>query len=380
MGGFGVIPKWKLRRELDRTAQQLKAVAGLIWEPFIQRHHDRNRARRIEISPGERSLTNRVLIYLLFQSDRILDSTIETCRLMEEQGYSTVIVSNAPLTPESRSRLAKVSWRVMQRPNYGYDFGGYRDGILHLMENGIRPDWLMLLNDSVWFPLRRNDCLVERLEQSGLDVSGTIVHRRFRKTLLRSRATRVIESYLFLFNAKALNSQAFRDFWLNYRVSSIKYNAVHRGERQVAEVMLKAGFRADGLFDREGFLEFCNYQDAPYLEKVLRYSNYTTPIFRSSSQSLLARFDGTEAWRQDALSHLRTVSNKHSFFASFPFVAAGGLGVPLIKRSNGALQKLARQSVLHAIAANDIPPFRESVMAEMLALNGQPDSRGNERP
>lgn len=298
---------------------------------------------------------------------------------MEEQGYSTLIVSNAPLTSESRSRLAKVAWRVMQRPNYGYDFGGYRDGILHLMENGIRPDWLMLLNDSVWFPLRSNDSLVDRLEQSGLDVSGTIVHRSFRKTLLRRRATRVIESYLFLFNAKALNSQAFWDFWKKYRVSSIKYNAVHRGERKVAEVMLKAGLSADGLFDREGFLDFCNSQDATYLEKVLRYSNYTSPVFESSSQTLLARFDGTEAWRQDALSHLRTVTNKHSFFASFPFVAAGGLRVPLIKRSNGALQKLARKSVLRAIAAQDVLPFRESVMTEMLTLDGQTSTEGNEQ-
>lgn len=372
-----MIPKWKLRRELDRTAQQIKAVAGLVWEPFVQRHHDRNRAWRIEIIPGQKALTNRVLIYLLFQSDRILDSTIETCRLLEKQGYSTLIVSNAPLMPESRSRLEKVSWRVIQRPNYGYDFGGYRDGILHLMENGIRPDWLMLLNDSVWFPLRCDECLVDRLEKSGLDVSGTIVHRRFRTTMLRRRAARVIESYLLLFNAKALNSQAFRGFWLNYRVSSIKYNAVHRGERQVAEVMLKAGLRADGLFDRDGFVEFCDGKDAQYLEKVLRYSDYTTPIFKSACQTLLARFDETEAWRQDALAHLRTVSNKHSFFASFPFVAADGLGVPLMKRSNGALQELARRSVLRAIAANDLPPFRESVMAEMVTLNGQPDSEGN---
>jgi hypothetical protein len=375
-----VIPGWKLRRELDRTAQQLKAVAGLVWEPFVQRYHDRNRARRLSISPGEQALANRVLVYLLFQPDRILDSTIETCRLMAERGYSTLIVSNAPLTPESRLRLAEVSWQVMQRPNYGYDFGGYRDGILHLMENGIRPDWLMILNDSVWFPLRRDDCLVDRLERSGLDVSGTIVHRSFRKTLLRRRATRVIESYLFLFNAKAMNSLAFRDFWLNYRVSSIKYNAVHRGERQVAEAMLKAGLRADGLFDRDGFLEFCNDQDAQYLEKVLRYSNYTTATFETSCQTLLAKFDATEAWRQDALAHLRTVSNKHSFFASFPFVSAEGLRVPLIKRSSGALQILARKSVLRAIAAKDIPPFRASVMSEMLTLDGLFENEGNKQP
>ncbi|MDO8884949.1 rhamnan synthesis F family protein [Pseudotabrizicola sp.] len=378
MGGSGVIPGWKIAREFDRFVQQIKAVGGLIWEPIIQRHHDRNRAGRLNITPGERPLTNRVLVYLLFQADRVLDSTIETCRLMEKEGYSTLIVSNAPLTSESRLRLSKVSWRVMQRPNYGYDFGGYRDGVLYLMEQGIRPDWLMVLNDSVWFPLRCNDTLVPRLEQSGLDVSGTIVHRSFRKTFLRRRQKRVIESYLFLFNKKAFDSQAFRDFWLKYRVSSIKYNAVHRGERQVAETMLNAGLSADGLFGRDGFLDFCTDQDCEYLKKTLRYANYTNEAFEASRQSLLARFDVTEAWRQDALAHIRTVSNKNSFFSSFPFVSAGGFDVPLIKRSNGALQVLARKSILRAVAANDIPRFRDTVMAEMLMQDGQTVHQGSE--
>ena len=367
MGGFGVIQRWKIARELDRTAQQLKAIAGLFWEPFVQWDYDRKRSTRLKITPGDRPLRDKVLIYLIFQPGNILNSTIETCELFEEQGYSTLIVSNTPLTAESLSRLGEVSWQVMERPNYGYDFGGYRDGILYLTNAGISPNWLMVMNDSIWCPLRVAGSLVRRLENSGLDVSGTVVHRNFHKTLMRRRTTRVIESYLFLFSAKAIQSQAFRSFWLNYRMSSIKYNAVHRGERQVAETMLAAGLTADGLFGREEFLTLIGRKEPEYLKKALQYSNSTTVAFEASRKTLLEGFSDTQEWRDLALAHVKTVTGKHSFLASFPFVAAGELKVPLIKRTSATLQVMARNSVVAAIRNGDLLPFRESVMSEMTA-------------
>lgn len=360
-----MIPRWKIARELDRTTQQLKAVAGLVWEPFVQRRHDRNRGTRLKITPGSRPLRDRVLIYLIYQPDRILESTIETCRLLEEQGYSTLVVSNSGLKPESLARLKDVSWQVMERPNYGYDFGGYRDGILYLMDKNLRPEWLLVMNDSVWYPVGQADTLVRRLEGSGLDVSGTIVHRSFRKTLLRRRATRVIESYLFLFNRKALESAAFRNFWVKYRLSSNKYNAVHRGERQVAEQMLAAGLSADGLFGRDEFITLIEKKDAAYLRLALLYSNSTTERFVQARDSLLAEFVSSDAWKVKAISHIRMVTAKHSFFASFPFVAAGEFGIPVVKRTSGAMQVMARRCLLSSIDRQDLPAFRGAVMSEM---------------
>lgn len=373
-----MIPRWKIARELDRTTQQLKAVAGLVWEPFVQRRHDRNRGTRLKITPGSRPLRDRVLIYLIYQPDRILESTIETCRLLEEQGYSTLVVSNSGLKPESLARLKDVSWQVMERPNYGYDFGGYRDGILYLMDKNLRPEWLLVMNDSVWYPVGQADTLVRRLEGSGLDVSGTIVHRSFRKTLLRRRATRVIESYLFLFNRKALESAAFRNFWVKYRLSSNKYNAVHRGERQVAEQMLAAGLSADGLFGRDEFLDALSAREDVFLRRTLQYGAYTDDDLSEECDALLAEPVGSADWRRRVLDHVARTTLKRNFHGAFVFASMELLDMPFIKkgtgtflkRSYGTLYTRMRARYVAAVAAKDLPAPRPEILAEIIARDG----------
>jgi hypothetical protein len=373
MGGFGVIPGWKIARELDRAAQQLRAIVGLVWEPFVQHAYDRNRASRLKVTTGSRPLAEKVLIYLLYQPDAILNSTIETCSLLENQGYSILIVSNAPLSTLSLDRLAAVSWQIIERPNYGYDFGGYRDGILHLMDQNIKPKWLMVMNDSVWYPLGQSDTLVRRLETSGLDVSGTIVHRNFRKTLLRRRATRVIESYLFLFNSKALGSKAFRDFWVNYRVSSNKYNAVHRGERKVAQRMLAGGLTADGLFSRDEFLTLIANQPDDFLRKTLVYAAYTDAELEEEGALILAEHSTSDSWRDRALAHIKRVTEKRNFHGAFVFGSSQLLDIPLLKkgtgtflkRSYGTLYTRMRKQFVAAVQAGELPMPREEVLAEI---------------
>jgi Rhamnan synthesis protein F len=172
-----MIPRWKLAREFDRAGQQLKALGGLVWEPFVQWRYDRNRPARLVVLSGTCELKDRIAVYLIFQPNGLRPSTLETCRLLEQSGYSVLAVSNAPLSDADSQTLAGHSWRVIQRPNYGYDFGGYRDGILHLLEAGITPRRLIVMNDSIWYPLSAADTLLDRIDASELDLAGTIVHR-----------------------------------------------------------------------------------------------------------------------------------------------------------------------------------------------------------
>lgn len=375
MGGFGVILRRKIAREIIRASQRIKAVVGLIWEPFVQRRYDRNRDSRLSITVGRRPLRERVVIYLIYQPGQILASTLETCRALEDQGYATLIVSNAPLEPTAMAQLQEVAWQVIQRPNYGYDFGGYRDGILYLLDKGLMPQWLMVMNDSVWYPLGRVDTLVRRLEGSGLDVAGTIVHRSFRKTLLRRTATRVIESYLFLFNRTALESQAFRDFWQRYRVSSNKQNAVRRGERRLAEYMLAAGLKADGIFAQDAFMTHIVEQPDDFLRKTLAYAAYTDHAFEAERDKLLAERSGATAWRGRVLDHISRVSAHRSFHGSFVFASLQLMDLCLLKKAAGRgtakygnLHTKTQEQYLSAVSAGDLPAPSDAILAEIGAF------------
>jgi hypothetical protein len=373
-----MIPWWKVVRETDRFVQQVKAALGLIWEPFVQRRYDRSRAKHLIVTPGAQTLQKKIAIYLIYQPSEILASTLETCRTLDRAGYSLLVVSNTPLVDTAMSALQAVTWRIIQRPNYGYDFGGYRDGILHLFEQGITPDWLIVMNDSIWFPLGETDTLLPRMERSGLDVTGTLVHRDFRKTWLRRRTTRVIESYFFLFGRDAIACTVFRDFWQKYRVSSNKVNAVHRGEHRLAEVMMAGGLKTDGLFGRDEFLNALADQPDSFLRKTIHYGAYSDDDLGADAALLLAQPDTETDWRQRALDHIARTSAKRNFHAAFVYASMQLLDIPFLKKAQSPFQKLSygtlytrmRAQYLTAVLANDLPGPRAEVIAEIKARDG----------
>lgn len=371
-----MIQTWKIAREADRFRLQLLATAGPLWEPWVQRRYDRNRDCNLAITEGERPLRDKVAIYLIYQPSGVLASTMEACKLLEASGYAPLVVSNAPLDAAALASLKPLAWRIIQRPNYGYDFGGYRDGILHVIDGGIVPDRLLVMNDSIWYPLGRVDTLLPRLEASGLDVAGTLVHRAFRKGLRRRRATRVIESYLFLFNRKAFQSAAFRAFWYGYQMSSNKVNAVRRGERRLAEAMLAGGLTADGIFGAEDFLQIVGQQDDGFLRKTICYAAYTEPELEDEARALLAEGPESPDWRGRTLAHISRVVAQRNFHGSFVFATAKLFDIPFLKKGSsivwkktyGTLYARMRDQYLAAVEASDLPAPRGEVLEEIRRL------------
>lgn len=382
-----MIPGWKVKRELDRLVQQIKAWIGLLWEPFVQYRYDRNSKDHIKVASGEHPTRDRVAIFLLFQPNGLQPSTLMTCRMLGSAGYAVLAISNAPLSDSDRSALVKVCWRVMERPNYGYDFGGYRDGILHLLASDVLPTHLLVMNDSIWFPLSNQDTLLDRLEHSGLDVAGTIVHRNFKKNILGRRPSKVIESYLFMFSSRAVSHPAFKEFWRNYRVSSNKFNAVYRGERRVADAMIAAGLTADGLFAREDFLDALAGQSDAFLRKTLQYSSYNDIELSKKSSMLLQDHECSPDWRDRALKHMERATAKRNFHGAFIFATTKLMDVQVLKKGGGTflrrnystLYSDMRKKYLEAVTAGDLPSPRDDVLNELLAsvspssVTAQPD-------
>jgi len=60
---------------------------------------------------------------------------------------SEEILSLFALSKENKNLLLKYCWTLIERKNYGYDFGGYRDGVLFLSEKIRDLDKLKLDSD-----------------------------------------------------------------------------------------------------------------------------------------------------------------------------------------------------------------------------------------
>lgn len=374
-----MIQGWKIRRELDRASQRLRAAVGHLYEPLIQRRYDRERTSLVRVCPGGVPLTDRVALVLTYQPSGFSASLMQTCAHLRSKGYAPMVVCNAPASEPEIARLAPQVWSILLRPNYGYDFGGYRDGILHLRDIGVVPRHFIILNDSIWYPLNDADTLIERMEASGHGLAGAILQEGDpAKKARSSRHHDFIESFFYLVSRDCFQSQAFTRFWTDFPMSNLKFNAVYAGERRFSHVMEEEGQSVGCILTRAAMLQALEQQSTDFLHKTLTYAAYTDPGFEAEGAALLAGYSDDEAWRQRALAHVSGVTRKRHFHASFCFASITLLNVPFIKKTSGTILKKGygllhlkmRQQYLRAVEAGDLPPPSAEIMAEILARQG----------
>lgn len=128
------------------------------------------------VHDGALPLGSKAAIYLIFPKSGLLKSHVVALQYMIENGYSPIVVSNLPLSPSDLDQLRPVTYRTLQRENFGYDFGGYREAILVFQDQIKTLDHLALFNDSVWFPVQNTRNWLRDAEAANKDLMGAISH------------------------------------------------------------------------------------------------------------------------------------------------------------------------------------------------------------
>jgi len=348
-----MIPIWKIKREIKSLRDQLDALIELLVSPIRQKLSDPRLVALTKIQDGYFALGGKVAILLIFQPNGIPASVVVTCQYLSQKGYAVLLVSNCVLTDHDQNILAPFVWRFVQRINYGYDFGGYRDGIRLLWHWSVTPDNLLILNDSIWFPLGANSTMVEEMENSPAQFLGAIRH--VESESLDDTNAGFFLSYLFLIKKSLFISSVFTNFWKNYVATSSKYLTVRRGERGFSKAMFTAGVINEGIYSRERFVSALQAVSPDRLRLILKYGAYTDDKFISASGELLNKYEPTEVWKRQAILHIDTVSRKRNFHSSFCFGSISILGIPFLKKNKGELQVRMRQQYVQAVMAGDLP-------------------------
>jgi hypothetical protein len=331
-------PFWKVRRELGRLSQQLRAVLEFFYEPFLRWQHDRERTERLKVTPGASAPSRKIAVYLIFQPRGLAESSLLTCRHLAAGGYAPLVVSNAPLSEADRQQLQAVSWKVVERPNFGYDFGGYRDGIWLLDQWGERPESLILLNDSIWFPALEGDQTIATMEAMPSDFKGVLKLGTGEGAVLRRGREPFLGSFFLMFSAQALRSEAFSLFWRQYLNTSNKYKTIRRGERRLSYVMRDAGFEGWSLFDRTHFDLWLNELEVSGLRRLLDELVTIDPSMASALMATASAYDAANteaqaAMRTSMLDAINAATRKSNIFSSAPVSMLRDFGLPFVKKA-----------------------------------------------
>jgi hypothetical protein len=351
-----MIPRWKLRREFRRLGRQIvglpRTIADLprrIAEPARRRDHDARLHEVTRLTEGTVAPGERLAVFLVFQPKGVPASALRTCDWLIARGYAPLVVSNAPLSSADREALGPRCWRIMERPNFGYDFGGYRDAVRHLNEAGLSPERLIIMNDSVWFPMR--DDVLDRLEALSGDIVGLLQDEKVAHDRDGGAPTgrRHIESYFMLIRGNVWASEAFQRFWRDYRMTDHKPHTIKYGEIGFSKAMTEAGFSLDALTLRGRFLRALEDHDAAHLRLILRFSAYEDDDIERDGRSVFEAYEDSETWRQRALEHIRRAVNRKRFNATFPLANEEVFGTHFLKKSREPIFQNMRRCYLRLL-------------------------------
>ena len=247
------LPWWKLRREIGRLgAQAIALPPELARRLYFRRWYDLVTARKIELTPGAVPLGAEAGIYLVFPSQGILPSHLHMLEEMRSQGIAPIVVSNLPLSAPDRDRLRPLVARIVERPNVGYDFGGYRDAVLGLAQDLPRLERLWLLNDSAWLVPQPASWFAEA-RALGTDFMAATSNyamprvdpERFRDiTWDHSTGHRNFHyaSYALGFGPRILRDRAFLRYWRGLDIRNDKTRTVRRGEIGLSQWVISRGY------------------------------------------------------------------------------------------------------------------------------------------
>lgn len=336
----------RAKRRLYWEAQRLAAWPSHLIKYFLATpYYDRVVSRGRQTFDGHVGASARVAIVLIFPRQGLKPSHLRTLSYFAEKGYAPLVVSNLPLVEADRKAVLNHCWRLIERPNFGYDFGGLRDGILSLGQELDRLERLVLVNDSCWFPLPGASDWIDDVDALGVDFAGAACnygiagpeaeHYRsiswaYRPTLPHFHYC----SFALSFSRTLLRDPRFRNYWQRLRLTNDKRLVVQRGEVGLTQWILKNGFSHGATLDisrLDADLESCAIERIQQITRELIIPE--DPRLRAVKASVLDRYDGSESWRRDAVRFILTTVAATGVSYALPEFTVQEKRFPFLKKS-----------------------------------------------
>jgi hypothetical protein len=338
-----------------------------LYEPFMRWKHKRQPFQTRNIN-SEHLVSGKVAIFLVYQPKGLPASVWLTLTHLKSKGYSTLLVSNSPLSCEDSAKALPLCWQVMSRPNFGYDFGGYQDGVNAIWASGQSPRQLLILNDSIWFPLRRNCDFLERMEAEDVGFVGAFQLEPSRNPAkMQGKKRPFMGSFFWHIKEPVLSHTSFKDFWQHYKASSSKYATIRRGERRFTHHLLDAGVAVKGMYSRQQFDGWLDQANDIDMRNTLRELCVADPHLEGLRKRLLNQDLASPKGQAEVKDLVRTITASQNIMATAPLFMVRDHGLPFLKKSADETNLLALDKL--CVYFEDNPDWIDSeVLQEMQAV------------
>lgn len=342
-------PLWKIRRELKRFPSSLGSKLRASFGPLHRLRHDLTAHRTVRVTQGDRPATAEPVVLLIYQPKALLSSLFLTLEHLVDNGLSVVLVANHPLDEEKMAALRPWCHKLIERPNIGYDFGGYREGVLHVLDTMPDAERLFVMNDSNWFPVRPGCTLIDQSRTAPENVYGI-----YRGSARGRPEDLHIQSYFYRFDRTIFRDPEFRRFWKAMPLIAEKRLVVRYREVGLTRHFREAGFTIGSLHDRDDVLAaLMNLPDEELMEEI-RF-HISIDFFRKHRDiEARLRADLPELVKnREELAQLLDRGNcSFNYLAHYPAMLFTTLDSPIVKKNRdpefAAMRRAIAASPLNA--------------------------------
>ncbi|MBR9762266.1 MAG: hypothetical protein GYB53_01670 [Rhodobacteraceae bacterium] len=361
----GQLPIWKIRRELRRFPVSFASKARAAFGPLNRIGHDLTAHRTVTVSPGDRAATSEPVVLLIYQPRGLLESTFSMLRHLVENGLSVILVANHPLDETMLRDLRPWCHRMIARPNIGYDFGGYRDGILHVLREMPGAERLFMLNDSNWYPIRPDCGLIDAARSAPENIYGIYqTHAATRPEDLH------VHSYFYRFDGTLLHSRDFRRYWRKMPLINEKRLVIRYREVGMSKHFMALGYTLGSYHTSDNLAEALMALSDEDMEAEIHFL-FDAKFFRTSADVEPGlRDDLLALHRQDRGRLVDYLMKRHLgtlYLAHHPALFLQALGAPVLKKNRDHEFKVMRQAIREGTLGADLLP---EVRRELLGWDG----------
>lgn len=352
----------RLRWEVTRTSRAVRLAANAL---LATRFYDLVTARAVRIHPGALEARRAVAVYAIFPRHGLQPSHLRSLRYLAAKGLAPVVVSNLSLAAPDREALLASCWRLIERPNFGYDFGAYREAMLMLGASLLDLERLILTNDSVWFPVSPHSDWLDDAERLDASFVGAVSncgiaqvepgdYRAIDWSFDPSRPDFHYCSFALHISGPVVADPGFLRFWKRLKLTDSKFFTVRRGEVGLSQWVMQRGHSHASTFDLGGLGDRLRALPAARLRDVIDGLVIPEePPLIALKHAMLARCDASSAWHEDAVRFLLAAIARTGAAYALPEYALREGGYAFLKKSPLWLDPDAAATTLRIIARLD---------------------------
>lgn len=354
---------WKLGREIQRLGKQVRSIAGLVAARFRRISYDRSGRQTARETAGNQPLRPDLAILLIYQPDGLLPSTLWQLDQLIQRGVTPIVVCNHPLREADREQLQPLTHLILERPNVGYDFGGYRDGVLLVLDRGFAPERLFVLNDSVWFPLNADCTLIDDARAAPADLFGI-----YYNTKARQKRRHHLQSYFYRFNTTVLRDPRFGHFWRTMPLYRDKLHVIRECEVKLAGTFHAMGYNIDALVLPQDVTAAADRLTDTEFADVARFYATTSLRGRSIFGDMVDMSPDDPRWSEARRCATHDSRLKYYFIDAEPLILLRELRAPFLKKGREYLYYRQRNRLIDLNLHSHLDPV---VAKEVTSWNAQ---------